>query len=279
MEQVMTEVPRDERHAAKASDTKSRQSKTKRPRWVRHRDRFEKLQEDERPPDDFQVVGKAESGAALWLASKFALPDWSETAFTFVMDEKEEAKFLEPFGYKAPEFVFGLLREVAKVGKLGRYADQSLIEFYFSAIAGMKPRDATETMLAAQMAALQPLILRTCNRLAHMEDLTEAEIVGRTLSKLSRTFSNLATTFDRHRMVGEHRISMQQISVSLTSAADQKIPRSSCDVDELARQAPRQIPRLDTVQMPPLQEPLDANNDAILAKPARQKKNGRQAPA
>ncbi|MFZ2065122.1 MAG: hypothetical protein WAV27_03995 [Xanthobacteraceae bacterium] len=247
-------------------------------RWVRYRDRFEKVQDDKEfePPDERQFVGRSESGAALWLASKFASPDWSETAFTFLMDEEERSKFLEPFGYKAPEFVFEVLRQVAKVGKPGRIADQSLIEFYFAAIAGMKPRDPTETMLAAQMAALQPLILRACNQLSHLEDFTELESVGRNFNRLSRTFCNLIAAFDRHRMVGEHRVSVQQISVSVTRRPDQDNVEASTDLDALAPESTRQIPKLDSIPLQPLQEALSKNDDGILVEPARQKKkNGR----
>lgn len=254
--------------------------KTKR-RWVRYRDRFERVQGNEefKPPDERQFVGRSESGAPLWIASKFASSDWTETAFTFTMEEEERSKFLERFGYKEKEFMLDLLRQVAKVGKLGLVADQSFIEFYFAAIAGMKPRDPTEAMLAAQMAALQPLILRTCNKLAHLEDLTELESVGRNFNRLSRTFCNLIAAFDRHRMVGEHRVSMQQISVSVTRGPDQDNARASSDLDALAPKSTRQIPKLDSIPLQPLQEALSKNNDGILAEPARQKKNGRRSPA
>ena len=254
--------------------------KTKR-RWVRYRDRFERVQGNEefKPPDERQIVGRSESGAALWLASKFASPDWSETAFAFIMDEKERSKLLERFGYKEQDFIFELLRQVAKVGKPGIIADESLIQFYFAAIAGMKPRDPTETMLAAQMAALQPLILRTCNKLAHLEDLTELESVGRNFNRLSRTFCNLIAAFDRHRMVGEHRVSMQQISVSVTRGPDQDNARASSDLDALAPESTRQIPKLDSIPLQPLQEALSKTNDDVLAEPVRQKTNARRSPA
>jgi hypothetical protein len=270
---------RETERTSKESRSKSRPHEhQKKPasRWTRHQDRFVLVQKDEefRPPEERPVVGRTEDGRALWIAAKFKHPDWSETAFAFVMEEEEQRRFMLPFGNKEPAFVLNLLRQVAQIGKLGSYADQSLIEFYFATIAGMKPRDPTETMLAAQMAALQPLITRTANQLAHAESPQDAESAARTLNKLSRTFSNLAATFDRHRMFGQQKFTMQQISLSVTGNPVES-NASSPDTEELMHTSTRQIPEVATIKLQSPGEELSNNrNDGVLVERARHKKDG-----
>lgn len=230
--------------------------------------------EEFNPPKPYGICKKSERGAPLWIASKYA----TEIAFTFVMDDEELKRFLEPFGCKDPEFVMNALRQVANIGKLGPHVDQSTIDFYFAAIAAIKPRDAIETMLAAQMAALQPLITTAANSLAHAEYFCpEREGEERILTRLSRTFCKVVATFDHHREAGEQKVIVQHTSVGV--AGDPHPSNvTSPNPDDRMHEPIRRIPKTESPQLAPLHEDLD-NNGVIPLTPAGKKKNARRSPA
>jgi hypothetical protein len=71
-----------------------------------------------------------------------------------------------------------------------------------SIIRGLKPRDQTEAMIGAQMAAVHSAMMTTANRLAHAGTLAEMDSAEPAMNKLARTFAVLVEALKRYRNGG-----------------------------------------------------------------------------
>lgn len=107
-------------------------------------------------------------------------------------------------------------------------------------------------MLAANMAALQPLSTAAANKLAHAEDLAETDSAERTMNKLLRTFCNVVATFDRHRESREQKASHQQITVGAANVTDVM----SSDIADRMQEPAKQIPKINSPELAPLEQGL-----------------------
>ena len=139
----------------------------------------------------------------------------NRTDLTFELNgEEETSRFIEAFGSQDPDFVFELLRQVANTTPNSRFADEQGIKFMMSVIRGPKPRDQTEAMIGAQMAAVHSAIMTAANRLAHAETLAEMDSAERAVNKLGRTFAALVDTLKRYRNGGEQKVMVQHMSIA-----------------------------------------------------------------
>jgi hypothetical protein len=92
---------------------------------------------------------------------------------------------MRSFGARDPDFLFGLIHQVANAGSKGQYPDELGIKFMFAFIKGWEPRDEIEAALIAQMAVTQVAAMRAANRLAHAESPQEQDSAERTYNKLA----------------------------------------------------------------------------------------------
>ena len=139
----------------------------------------------------------------------------NRTDLTFELNgEEETSRFIEAFGSQDPDFVFELLRQVANTTPNSRSSDEQGIKFMMSVIRGLKPRDQTEAMIGAQMAAVHSAMMTAANRLAHAETLAEMDSAERAVNKLGRTFAALVDTFKRYRNGGEQKVMVQHMSIA-----------------------------------------------------------------
>jgi hypothetical protein len=138
------------------------------------------------------------------------------TYLTFQLSTEEQtSEFMAAFGAsKDPDFVFELIRQVANATPNSRYADDQSIKFMMSVIRGIKPRDQTEAMIGAQMAAIYSATMTATNRLAHAETTAEMDSAERAVNKLARTFAGLIETLNRYRSGGQHNVMVQQLSIA-----------------------------------------------------------------
>jgi hypothetical protein len=120
--------------------------------------------------------------------------------------EEQTSQFMAAFGSQDPDFVFELLRQVANTTPNSRFADEQGIKFMMSVISGLKPRDQTEAMIGAQMAAVHSAMMTASNRLAHAKTTAEMDSAERAVNKLGRTFATLVETLKRYRNGGEHNV-------------------------------------------------------------------------
>jgi hypothetical protein len=83
-----------------------------------------------------------------------------------------------------------------------------------SVIKGIDPRDQTEAMLAAQMAAVHMASMTFARRLAHVETLQQQDSAANAFNKLTRTFATQMEALKRYRSGGEQKMTVQHVHVA-----------------------------------------------------------------
>ena len=121
---------------------------------------------------------------------------------------------MDAFGTADADFLHGLLGQLADAGRLGPQIDECGLNFIFSLVKGVKPRDQVEAMLAAQMAAVHMATMTLARRLVHVENLPQQDSAERAFNKLARTFATQMEALKRYRRGGEQRVTVQHVSVS-----------------------------------------------------------------
>jgi hypothetical protein len=87
------------------------------------------------------------------------------------------------------------------------------LDFMLSVVRGIKPKDQTEAMLAAQIAAIHAITMTFARRLANVENIPQQDSAGRALNKLARTFTMQMEALKRYRTGGEQKVTVQHVSV------------------------------------------------------------------
>ncbi len=86
--------------------------------------------------------------------------------------------------------------------------------FMLSIIRDLAPRDAVERMLAVQMAATHVATIRSARRLAHTENIPQAQAHYTGFNKLARTFAAQVEALRKHRTGGKQTVVVQHMNVS-----------------------------------------------------------------
>ena len=84
----------------------------------------------------------------------------------------------------------GLLTQLTDVSRSGKVATQQELNFMLSVVRGISPRDETEALLAAQMAAIHNATMVAARRLNHVETIPQQDSASTMLNKLARTFAS-----------------------------------------------------------------------------------------
>jgi len=139
-------------------------------------------------------------------------------AQTIIADHPDEATgyvlLMEALGTSEPDFLDGLLSQLANAGSSGRELEKRGINFMLSVIKGIKPRDQVEAMLAAQMAAVHMASMTFARRLGHVENIPQQDSAERAFNKLTRTFATQMEALKRYRTGGEQKVTVQHVRVS-----------------------------------------------------------------
>jgi hypothetical protein len=141
---------------------------------------------------------------------------------------------MEQLGTADPTFLTGLLNQLASAGSTGRKVDEGTLNFMLSVVRGIKPKDQTEAMLAAQMAAIHAATMTFARRLANVEDIPQQDSAERALNKLARTFAMQMETLKRYRTGGEQKVTVQHVSVqeggqAIVGNVTQAAPKRAAD--------------------------------------------------
>jgi hypothetical protein len=137
-----------------------------------------------------------------------------------------KAALLDALGSNSEDFAAGIINQLAAVNFQGSGASEGELNFFFSVIKGVSPRDQIEGMLAAQMAVVHAASMSYACRLARAENMMEDDIAERALNRLSRTFVALDEAFRRHRTGGELKVAVQHVSVGEGGQAVGKITQA-----------------------------------------------------
>jgi hypothetical protein len=121
---------------------------------------------------------------------------------------------MEALGTTDQEFASGLLKQLVDASYGGGRPDEEKVNFMLSVIKGIKPRDQTEAMIAAQMAAVHVSAMAFARRLANVESIPQQDSAERTFNKLTRTFATQMEALKRYRTGGEQKVTVQHVTVS-----------------------------------------------------------------
>ena len=164
----------------------------------------------------------------------------------------ETSALMRGFGTRDPDFLFGLIHQVANAGSKGEYPDELGFKFMVAFIRDWEPQDHIEAMLTAQTAATHVAAMRAANRLAHAESLQERDSAERTYNKLARTFAIQVEALQRYRATTEEKAIVQHVQVSDGSQAN--IGNVTGPARELARKKPmRTRPILSDARQSPME--------------------------
>ena len=99
-----------------------------------------------------------------------------------------ERLMAEALGVADRDAMEGILRQLVRASVKGGKPDEVNIAFMISMIRSIKPRDAVEAMLVAQMVSVHVMAMRSAYHLAAANDVANQDSAGRELGRLARTF-------------------------------------------------------------------------------------------
>lgn len=120
---------------------------------------------------------------------------------------------LEALGTTDPDFLDGLLTQLASAGTQRGEVDEKGLNFMLSVVKGVEPKDQVEAMLAAQMAVVHMATMTFAHRLAHVDNIPQQDSAERAFNKLARTFAAQVEALKRYRTGGEQRVTVEHVHV------------------------------------------------------------------
>src|SRR6266702_4136148 len=127
--------------------------------------------------------------------------------------ELGERLMADALGVADRDAMHGILRQLVKASVSGEKPDEVNLAFMISMVKSIKPRDAVEAMLVAQMVSVHVMAMRCAYHLANAEDIARQDSAGRALGRLARTFPAQMEALNRYRNNGEPAITVQNVSV------------------------------------------------------------------
>ncbi|WP_419739398.1 hypothetical protein [Ruegeria sp.] len=110
-------------------------------------------------------------------------------------------------------FFEGVMDQVATPGQQDSSVSETTSNFVMSAVAGVRPQDEIEEMLAIQMGAIHQATMMMARRLNHVKTLTQQDSAERALNKLARTFTNQVETLKRYRSKADQTVRVERVEV------------------------------------------------------------------
>lgn len=127
--------------------------------------------------------------------------------------ELGEQLMADALGVADRDAMHGILRQLVRASVSGRKPDAVNLAFMIAMVESIRPRDAIEAMLVAQMVSVHVTAMRCAHHLACAEDVVQQESAGRTLGRLARTFPAQIETLNRYRNNSAPAVTVQNVSV------------------------------------------------------------------
>ena len=160
---------------------------------------------------------KATAIAATAQAMAAATPRIKFVSGGFSIDHPDpelgEQLMADALGIADRDAMYGLLRQLVKASVNGQKNDPVNLAFMIAMVKSIKPRDAVEAMLVAQMVSVHVTAMRCAYHLAGAEDVARRDSAARALGRLARTFPAQIDALNRYRNHGEPAITVQNVSV------------------------------------------------------------------
>jgi len=128
--------------------------------------------------------------------------------------EVGEALMADALGVADRDAMHGILRQLVRASVNGRKPDAATLAFMIAMVESIKPRDAVEAMLVAQMVSVHVMAMRSAHHFACAQDAVQQESSGRALGRLARTFPAQIEALNRYRNNGEPAITVRNLSVA-----------------------------------------------------------------
>lgn len=141
-------------------------------------------------------------------------------------DDSASAMLNKALGSDQEKFANGLLMQLVDLADSGGHVNQATLDFALSAVAGVRPTDEAESMLAAQMAAVHLATMRAAHSLAIAVTPQRIELAERTFNKLARTYTTQLEALKRYRSTGNQRIAVQHQHVTVEDGAQAVVASS-----------------------------------------------------
>jgi hypothetical protein len=127
--------------------------------------------------------------------------------------ELGEQLMAEALGVTDSDAMHGILRQLVRASANGQKPDAANLAFMISMIESIKPRDAVEAMLVAQMVSIHVMAMRCAHHLANADDIPRQDSAARALGRLARTFPAQMEALTRYRSNREPAITVQNVRV------------------------------------------------------------------
>jgi hypothetical protein len=110
-------------------------------------------------------------------------------------------------------FAKGLIDSLASCSQDGSAVKEQTLNFGISIVAGIRPKDHVEALLASQMAAVHIATMNTAARLGGSN--TQEMWFGneKAFNRLARTFAAQVEALKRYRSKGEQRVYVERVNV------------------------------------------------------------------
>jgi hypothetical protein len=128
--------------------------------------------------------------------------------------ELGEQLMADALGVADRDAMHGILTQLVKASVNGRKPDAANLAFMIAMVESIKPRDAVEAMLVAQMVSVHVMAMRCTHHLASAQDIVQHDSAARALGRLARTFPAQIEALNRYRSHGEPAITVQNVSVA-----------------------------------------------------------------
>jgi hypothetical protein len=127
--------------------------------------------------------------------------------------EQGEQLMSDALGVSDRDAMHGILRQLVTASVSGEKPDPVNLAFMISMVESIKPRDAVEAMLVAQMVSVHVMTMRCAHHLANADDVARQDSAARALGRLARTFPAQIEALNRYRNKGEPAVTVQNVSV------------------------------------------------------------------
>lgn len=138
-------------------------------------------------------------------------------AFNVDIDHPDAATgarlLMEAMGTADGAFLNGFLGQLSNAAIHGKEPKEEDLNFMLGAVAGIRPQDHVEVMLAAQMVAVHNATMTFARRLAHVETIAQQDSAERAFNKLARTYAAQVEALKRYRSQGEQRVTVEHVNV------------------------------------------------------------------
>lgn len=112
------------------------------------------------------------------------------------------------------DYYSGTLSAIANIATTTRQVSAEKMDYLMAMVAGIKPRDQLESMLAVQMAAVHDATMEMAARVKRVDTIQQHDSAERSLNKLARTFAAQMEALKRYRSKGEQRVYVERVTVN-----------------------------------------------------------------